>query len=296
MELITSSDLLSFYASRADDIIDMFKHEPQLIDVSSKGRDVVIIGDLHGDAVTLNLILSRYNVDEYTLVFLGDYVDRGDGQLDVLTKLLTLKMEHPDKVIMLRGNHESPLTNYTYGFVDELARRFEDESIAWFMYNEVFVKMFSNMPYACVIDGSLFLAHGGLAHELRRPEDVNRIPKGDEIPRNRLALEILWNDPSDQVEYFEMNYIRGSDPSSGMHIYFWGYRKTEEFIRESGVKAVIRGHEYCAEGYKLNHGGKVVTVFSSRASPYCEAKPKVIVYRGERVKLVDLYSGGEAQI
>ena len=35
-----------------------------------------------------------------------------------------------------------------------------------------------------------------------------------------------------------------------------------------GVKILIRGHESCPEGYKMNHNGKILTLFSTNKQPY----------------------------
>ncbi|GET92343.1 serine/threonine protein phosphatase-like protein [Leishmania tarentolae] len=52
-------------------------------------------------------------------VFLGDYVDRGPRGLEVIVLLLALKVEYPQHVFLLRGNHEEARTNRLYGFFDE---------------------------------------------------------------------------------------------------------------------------------------------------------------------------------
>ena len=66
------------------------------------------IGDIHGDLTALELLLARLPTltTEDTLVFLGDYIDRGPSSAGVVAKLRSLIATGPAKVIALRGNHE----------------------------------------------------------------------------------------------------------------------------------------------------------------------------------------------
>ena len=66
------------------------------------------IGDIHGDLEQLYKILSclpSLEKDD-TLVFVGDYIDRGPRSADVIHFLRTLPTQIPSKVVALRGNHE----------------------------------------------------------------------------------------------------------------------------------------------------------------------------------------------
>jgi serine/threonine protein phosphatase 1 len=66
------------------------------------------IGDIHGDAASLAVLLSRLpplDRDD-TLVFLGDYVDRGPASADVVELVRALPRKTPANVVALRGNHE----------------------------------------------------------------------------------------------------------------------------------------------------------------------------------------------
>jgi serine/threonine protein phosphatase 1 len=66
------------------------------------------IGDIHGDLDELQLLLSRLpalTADD-TLVFLGDYIDRGPNSAGVIARVRELATSGPAKVVALRGNHE----------------------------------------------------------------------------------------------------------------------------------------------------------------------------------------------
>ncbi len=64
----------------------------------------IAIGDIHGMAGHLDALLAQVPTGG-TLVFLGDYIDRGPQAPDVLTRLLALEAERP--CVFLRGNHEA---------------------------------------------------------------------------------------------------------------------------------------------------------------------------------------------
>jgi len=77
-------------------------------------RPFVAIGDLHGRADLL-LELDRLIDAEYSgwpVVFLGDYVDRGEESREVLELLMSIRADHDPPVTCLMGNHERMLLDF----------------------------------------------------------------------------------------------------------------------------------------------------------------------------------------
>ena len=81
---------------------------------------VFAIGDLHGCPEELDVLLDHLQPGAAdTLIFLGDYVDRGPGARALIERLLRLREEGPETVF-LRGNHEDMLLDYL-GFAGQYA-------------------------------------------------------------------------------------------------------------------------------------------------------------------------------
>ena len=79
-------------------------------------KKIFAIGDIHGCAEKLRTLMGKMPIDyaRDTLVFIGDYIDRGPDSFEVVDYLVDLKQRHPG-IVFLKGNHEDMLEKYLEG-------------------------------------------------------------------------------------------------------------------------------------------------------------------------------------
>ena len=231
---------------------------------------VVIVGDTHGAVEVTDKVLDKFWDDADLVVFLGDYVDRGKQSVENLGLIASRLVEDPHRTIMLRGNHESPLTNLGYGFSDEVAEKLGEDAY------DKFKEFFQLMPYAVVVNDYLCV-HGGIANGLEHVSEIAGLPRPDVNPDDPVAFQLLWNDPRDMIEDF-LPSIRGEGA------YYFGTEATKRFLENNSLQGIIRGHEV-VDGFRDDMGGRVITVFTSK---YHGGKAGVLVLNGKKVEKVIL--------
>lgn len=75
------------------------------------------MGDIHGQVYDLANMMSKIDFSEnIKVLMLGDYVDRGSFSVEVIIYLLNLKINFPNKLFLLRGNHESRYMTSFFNF------------------------------------------------------------------------------------------------------------------------------------------------------------------------------------
>ena len=251
------------------------KIKSRIIKTSHDGIGI-FIGDIHGDLETLKKILRRVDLasleaGDTMMVFLGDYIDRGPEQLESLITVLELWALYPEKVVMLRGNHEplAGVSPYPHDFPRELIDRFGYEA-----GNDLYSKardLFDRLPFVALINSNLVAVHGGLpTSTYKKTDKIEEYLLGERGGNFDVLVELLWNDPIDEP-LVRMPSPRGAG-------YLWGTTLTDWVKSAFGIKLVVRGHEPAELGYKFNHGGSVLTLFSRLGPPYFNQAAAIAVF------------------
>lgn len=243
--------------------IGRLKITGRLIEAAPVG-EAVVVGDLHGDLQSLVYILddSKFlnkarSARDVLLVFLGDYGDRGDYSAEVYYVVLKLKQIFPENVILMRGNHEGPpdLIASPHDLPTQMRNRFREKG------SEAYLKLrelFSHLYTGVIVKERYIMLHGGAPSQATTISDIAYAHETH--PRQRHLEEILWNDP--------WTGIKGTIASPRGAGRLFGPDVTKRLLEMLNVKLLIRGHQSCRDGYKMMHGGQVLTLFSRKGPPY----------------------------
>jgi len=222
--------------------------------VQTISAPITICGDIHGQYYDLlELFRVGGEIPETNYIFMGDFVDRGSHSVETFLLLLALKVRYPNRIALIRGNHESRQITQVYGFYDECLRKYGSGNV-WLYCTEVF----DRISLSAVIDGSVFCVHGGLSPSITTLDEIKAIDRKVEVPHEGPMCDLLWSDPED---------VQGWAVSPRGAGYLFGGDVVQQFNAINSLEIICRAHQLVMEGYKSHFDDTAYTVWS--APNYC---------------------------
>ena len=213
-----------------------------------------ICGDIHGQFYDLmELFQVGGECPDTNYLFMGDFVDRGYYSVETFLLLLALKVRYPERITLIRGNHESRQITQVYGFYDECLRKYGSVNV-WRYCTDIF----DYLSLSALVDDSIFCVHGGLSPAIHTLDQIRAIDRKQEVPHDGAMCDLLWSDP-EEIDGWGLS-PRGAG-------YLFGGDICTQFNHANGISVIARAHQLVMEGYKWMFTDQLVTVWS--APNYC---------------------------
>lgn len=139
---------------------------------------ILILGDIHGRLIWYDIIKHE---SPDTTIFLGDYITSHEGiyseqQLANLEDILNYKENNPDKVILLRGNHDIQHLGYSWAECSGYDKKLHD-----FMSSSYNKNRFLDNTQWIYIDNKTIFSHAGISQvwmnnsKIESVYDINKL-------------------------------------------------------------------------------------------------------------------------
>jgi serine/threonine-protein phosphatase PPG1 len=194
--------------------------------------------------------------------------------VETISLLVCLKLRYPNRVYLIRGNHESRGVTQSYGFYTECSRKYGNANV-W----HYFTDMFDFLTLSVVINDQIFCVHGGrhclalsgpgpfqtnrtttgLSPSIHSIDQIKIIDRFREIPHEGPMADLVWSDPDPERDEFSLS-PRGAG-------YMFGAQVVKKFLAVNNMNHILRAHQLCQEGYQVLYDDRLSTVWS--APNYC---------------------------
>jgi diadenosine tetraphosphatase ApaH/serine/threonine PP2A family protein phosphatase len=261
----------------AGEVQQILAHQPSLVRAQVPCK---VFGDVHGQFRDLLLMLHNYGFPSSekrpSYIFNGDWADRGAHQLEVICLVFSMKALFPEKVWLVRGNHEDSAQNHNMGIRGLEAECHTKLGQYGGRVFQAIHNAFNWLPLGCLVQQRILCVHGGigdgnwsLQHLENLPGPVARPMDHDKIAKDKVVYNVLWSDPIPDDGDTRSDIFGVHDSPRDNHanmIVTFGKDVTEWFCRRNRLDMIIRSHQALVRGfgYDVMHGGKLVRVFSAR--------------------------------
>ncbi|KAF7074489.1 hypothetical protein CFC21_079349 [Triticum aestivum] len=252
-------------ADLCDSAERIFSSEPSVLQLKAP---IKIFGDLHGQFGDLMRLFDEYgspstagDIAYIDYLFLGDYVDRGQHSLETMSLLLALKVEYPQNIHLIRGNHEAADINALFGFRIECIERMGERDGIWTWHR--MNRLFNWLPLAALIEKKIICMHGGIGRSINHVEQIENLQRPITMEAGSVVLmDLLWSDPT------ENDSVEGLRPNArGPGLVTFGPDRVMEFCNNNDLQLIVRAHECVMDGFERFAQGHLITLFS--ATNYC---------------------------
>ena len=289
--------------------INQLKHNSQAqgIVILNCTQNYYLLGDLHSDRATFDQFIQSINFydriqnnEKFQIVCLGDYVDRGKKHLELLERMIELKLKYPDYICLLRGNHDGGILqpdgsiklpyripetdNPTDYFPMYLKDKIESSNDFPQVLLPLFLRWFNTLPLVAFIGHSnkvFQCVHGGLPKPiLDSPENYSQLLCLSDLTKTQeIRDELMWSDPyaGEGERYLEKKRFKFTKEN------FTAYRD------KVGIDLLFRGHEVVDNGVLKHFEGSIYTLFSTGSSPdsyYQSVNPKYLIVN-EKMEIIE---------
>ncbi|CAI8505501.1 unnamed protein product [Hanseniaspora opuntiae] len=270
---------------------------------------ITVVGDIHGQFHDLKMIFDKIGgrIPDTNYLFLGDYVDRGLYSLETIMLLFVLKLRYPNRIHLLRGNHESRQITQSYGFFMEVLTKYEEyqdkikdrltKRLDRFLSNKSdlnsqmkelnlsgdddsgdkhdlgrsvyqnIASVFDYLSLCALVDDEIFCVHGGLSPNIQYIDQINLIDRFKEIPHDGPMADLVWSDPDTSLGTAPSLFGNGTG-SRWAETKNTNKKSTRAFMHgQNKIKKIFRAHQLCQEGVLDLFDGLLTTVWS--APNYC---------------------------
>jgi DNA-directed RNA polymerase specialized sigma subunit len=235
---------------------------------------VIAVTDIHGDIDALEAAIGEFETikgqgKKVAFVCMGDFVDRGEYNFEVVKRLFELKRKYGDEVIILKGDHEDDAYSqeedgiYTHidpaDFLELLGEAQQiqipipgsdrvlirkkltvEEKV-----RELYIDTFSKLPHA-VIYRNVLITHAGLPVDVKIEGNQINFEEGGILgrliaPSKEDLRQIYWSDID-----LSRDVKRGRGGSVDL-----SPKKYSKILQGLGFQYFIRGHQYSYEETSL---------------------------------------------
>jgi hypothetical protein len=255
--VLSPEEILALDGDGADRLLDRLEGEVPVrpgaeeAAVPTGAVQLLVFGDTHGDWRSTLEVARLFERDpaRHMLIGLGDYIDRPpddcpNGSVANALYLLGLSARHPDRVLLLQGNHET--TRRIPVLPHDLPEEVDD---LWGPEADRYQRLLGLLergPLALTLPNGLYLAHAGFPAGDRSASwrEAFRQPTDD------LLYDLVWRDAS------QSRFDRGlSTP--------FREKDLAEFLDAIGARVFVRGHDPDLNGRRLDQD-RCLTLHTTR--------------------------------